>query len=861
MGFISHDNIFVNREKDLKDLGRDVLNAMQNTACILYAEKGRGKTALIQKVMDTYSGKHLCIVVNPGITSGDIQGGYIQAVFYALFKEDTLQNVDSYFMSLRGEELELYANYLLAGKKENAALKTASKILLWVLPLWVSLFGLDIFAKSSFFYQYRLPVLGVGLSILALCNLILWRSQNIRVQLSRIPAETRQLFLQDNLCTTIGGSALPLQLLYISNKLSSGGYIFHMMNIQTIDDQSQRALAQWIHIETKNIPNYFFLEFQTDDDSKAAILESFLEHSTAFDRKSDVRVETYHLSSLSERHIRELAGKLIVLSGETEDEICLYWKEKANGDLFEIIRFIRQFNSAAEATAASERFARLSREQKLILLLCLFAQSPIPQSKIIQMTESVCAYAIADIQTLEIDGFISISENKLWIREKEFVKNWETLYQAYDTVQVAAQSIYERFFWEQLRYAKNDTVDYYCLVDSLLRFYVAFLPKKLENILVYIAQNANLAYNRERLEECFSTLWKVYLQKPYSLSYHTFPIISCCYNLELYQLAKNFLALIPENSEKKIVYNALLLNRVDRYKEAVTFCRKFYNQDISNRLSLMLKQVELISLRMLYRTDECWTIFQELENAYKYHKFPEYGIFLRNAEIIVSVEASLKYLKRSIRFFRQLQDTKNAGISMLSLGMQQARIGHFQLAVYTLKQSRKLLSKYGILTSHYYQTDIAAVYLLEGRKSKQIANLLSKAEVTAQTDFDQLVILVDKLAYCILMKDKARFYHLIDRIKQDRLPNIVQVLRSVYFNVSVMYKLCGEEDEARSYLDRSRKCHEQVAASHSELPLNALWNARYTGDSSKLPRDLTVLYRKPYHVSFISFWHFDIPDF
>lgn len=861
MGFVSRDNIFVNREKDLKDLGRNVLNATQNTACILYAEKGRGKTVLIQKVMDTYLGRHLCVVVNPGITSGDIQGGYIQAVFYALFKEDTLQNVDSYYMSLRGEELGLYANCLLAGEKDNISLKTVSKILLWVLPLWVSLFGFDIFAKSSFFYQYRLPILGVGLAVLALCNLILWRFQNTRAQLSRIPTETRQRFLQDSLCTTIGGSALPLQLLYIRNKLSSGGYVFHMMNIQTMDDQSQRALAQWIHIGTKTIPNYFFLEFQTDDDSKAGILESFLEHSTALDRKSEVKVETYHLPSLSEQHIRELAGKLIVLSRETEDEICLYWKEKAKGDLFEIIRFIKQFNSAVETTTASERFAQLSNEQKLILLLCLFAQAPIPQSEIIQMAESTCTYAIADIQTLEIDGFISISENKLEVREKSFVENWETLYQAYGTVKAAAQSIYERFFWEQLRCAKNDTVDYYRLVDSLLRFYVAFLPKKLENILVYIAQNANLTYNRERLENYFSTLWKEYLQKPYSLSYHTFPIISCCYNLELYQMARNFLALIPENSEKRIAYNALLLNRVDRYKEAVTLCREYYCQDISDRLRLMLKQVELISLRMLYRTDECWTVFQELESAYKYHKFPEYGIFLRNAEIIVSVEESLKYLKRSIYFFWQLKDTKNVGISMLSLGMQQARIGHFRLAIYTLKQSRKLLSKYGILTSHYYQTDIAAVYLLEGRKNNQIANLLSQAEISAQTDFDQLVILVDKLAYCILMEDKTGFYHLIDGIKQDRLPNIAQVLRSVYFNVSVMYKLCGEEDEARSYFDRSRKCHEQVAASHLELPLNALWNARYTGDPSSLPRDLAVLYQMPYHVSFISFWHFDIPDF
>lgn len=551
MSFVDSNEVFVNRSDDLKKLGRDILKASQNTVCILYAAKGVGKTALIQKVVARYAQKHTCVSVNPGLISSDVQGGYIQAVFHALFRQSTSSEIDQYFMSRKGDELKLYAQFLLGNINEHTFWGAVSKSLLWILPLWVSLLGIDIFTVDSFLYQHRLPILISGSVALLFCNLAICISKSDRVRLHRLSAPKRRRILEDELCTAVGSSALPLQLSYIQSKLREGGHLLHLTNIQKMDNRSQQALVYWIQLGTNAIvPNYFFLEYQTDDDSQTAALENFLKNSSPNAGRNCINVEKYRLANLSDQHILELAGKLVMLEQQSEDEICLYWKEEAKGDLFEIIRFIRRFGKSTKSLSISKRFNSLTKQQKFVLLVCFFAQPTVPEVDVIGMTRAFCPNVYADLKVLEIEDFIETNKGILGLHGTDLSSNWERLYQDEQIVFNAAKTTYDRYYWTQLKQTKCGSVDYYRIVESLLHFYSKYYTQRLDNILAFLAQNANISYNRDCLERSFSELL-IELQQNNSITKKTtWSLVSYCYNLELYRLAFRFLSLLADDDSE-----------------------------------------------------------------------------------------------------------------------------------------------------------------------------------------------------------------------------------------------------------------------------------------------------------------------
>lgn len=78
----------------------------------------------------------------------------------------------------------------------------------------------------------------------------------------------------------------------------------------------------------------------------------------------------------------------------------------------------------------------------------------------------------------------------------------------------------------------------------------------------------------------------------------------------------------------------------------------------------------------------------------------------------------------------------------------------------------------------------------------------------------------------------------------------------------MMFKVSGDIENMNFYIDQSQACHNTVVSQNPNLPLNQLWEARYHNDPTLIvTKELQFMYQKPYHVSFISFWHFDIPDF
>jgi hypothetical protein len=184
MGFVNKNNIFLNRDLDLKHLGQDVLTATKQTICIVSAPKGTGKTALIDRVIETYSQKHKSIIVNPGSACQYVQGKYIQAIFDAFYSQENPENIDKYFKSLHGNDLKLYINFL---NRENILtadiISKLCQILLWILPLFLSLLGINFFPIDSIFYQYKYTFFACGIIVLFFSLLFSFLSRNSYIQL------------------------------------------------------------------------------------------------------------------------------------------------------------------------------------------------------------------------------------------------------------------------------------------------------------------------------------------------------------------------------------------------------------------------------------------------------------------------------------------------------------------------------------------------------------------------------------------------------------------------------------------------------------------------------------------------------
>lgn len=862
MSFVEVENNFVNRKEDIRALGKDVLQANTNTACIIHAPKGFGKTELVNKVATLYSQKHQYVQVMPETSSENVQGAYIGSVFSALMQNNEGRNFRHFLKSTDKETPKMYCRFFFGQQEESPNLFVLfQKSLAWLVPVWISLLGISAVFDKDFILYYGLPVFTVFMVIL-LINVILagiFRSTTFCIFSA---SKKKQKHIINKIADTVSDSAFLIQFSYIKYCLQQGGYLLHLQDLQKIDPRSQKALLQCLHTGgNSNIPNYFFLEYQSGPNSQIESFIEYIKQPVAMSNQTAVNIEEFCVSALSEEHIRELAGKILVLNKQNDEDICMYWKEQAAGNLFDFIRFVSKYAPHKTTAPISKRFSSLSNAQKFILLIAIFSLPETSQNDINEICKKVSQNFSADIEVLKLNDFLVLDNSNTYHCTKELLENWSVLYQKQDSLLKSAQSCYERFWWNRLKSpSKSNSIQHYQSIKELLHYYTTFSSFGLESLLNYTIDNVAIYLDRDSIKKTFSELLSKYILQESPSDEVLFSLVTCCYNLEFYKLAQGFLAMIKVDSHKKTAYMVLLLYCSNKYFDAINLCQDLYTQNIPIRLKLILKEAELISWRRLYNPQQCLRLFEEINNDPAYRQFPEYGYFLRNAEIIVPIKESIKYLHKSIVSFLRFRDIRNVGITLLSLGMQYARLGQHTKAVLTFSMAEKALNNNNVFAKHYYCVDMAAAYLLKGTRVNYIIQLLDQADAIARTAFDQLVILTDKVAYCILSCDQERFEALVMLIESNPIPNIIQVKRSLYFNISVMYQKLGQCEKAASYLTRSIACHRKVTSSDPRLPLNALWQARYDHSDADLPASLKPFYRCPYHVSFISFWRFDVPD-
>jgi hypothetical protein len=330
----------------------------------------------------------------------------------------------------------------------------------------------------------------------------------------------------------------------------------------------------------------------------------------------------------------------------------------------------------------------------------------------------------------------------------------------------------------------------------------------------------------------------------------TFSLLDVYYALGLFKEALDTLDSLSESSDlRKDLYRAALLDRLDRHREAIEFIR----DKLSTKNSwpawceLSLKLILMTSHRSLNEMTQCEIIFKSIRKTRQYRDVPEYGYFLRNAEIVLAFEASLSYLQQSIDWFRRFEMPSAEGHSHISLAMNLARLGSLDAAMREIDLAEQALAG-KTMERHVILNDRAAILLHTENLSNAPEELLNSALVTVTTSFDKIIILTNLL---IARSLRGILQH-NDELEGELLSALNEqpdryLHRHVFFNLAYYAQLKDDKLRCTKFMDLARDVGDE----------DNYWEFRLRGG---VLRDSNYLFlsRFPFAAGFISYWHFPI---
>lgn len=294
------------------------------------------------------------------------------------------------------------------------------------------------------------------------------------------------------------------------------------------------------------------------------------------------------------------------------------------------------------------------------------------------------------------------------------------------------------------------------------------------------------------------------------------------------------------------MYKAILLNRIDHHYQCIDYCEEILFADNNTRYQFTIKIIKLLSLRTLNQTKECKKLYFEMLNNKEYKNYLEYGILLRNSELIYSYRKDIPYIKKSICFFNANNSIKNSLYAEITLATEISYAGQE-------KKAYKILSKIKndfletTTEKHIFYNDLSAVDIISKNVTVETLVYLEQALLTSHNSYDTLTILSNKICYYIVVRqlceDIIKLRETINKymaIEPDK-----RIHRRIYFNLHQYYKyVVNNETEATNAWAKMSSI-----TGTTDEQLDQLIKLESKSNNSNIPL----------YVSFITYWHFDIP--
>lgn len=330
-----------------------------------------------------------------------------------------------------------------------------------------------------------------------------------------------------------------------------------------------------------------------------------------------------------------------------------------------------------------------------------------------------------------------------------------------------------------------------------------------------------------------------------------FKLITIAYEIGLYEES---LLLLEQTHYIDISFSlckCMILNRIDQHEQALELCDFLlkYSCKINSRAELIVKLIQMLSLRSLNRTSEYLNLSKELLKNNEYRQYLEYGFLLRNMQITVSYKQSLRFVKQSIKMFKDMNEKEYMLYSKLTLCVQLARLGYVDNSMKLLRKIENSILRL-TLEKHVIYNNKAAIAMLGKEQDFSIIAELKKAYITAITSFDKIVILNNQLCYMILQNVDEDFSSISkETIKLLENEPDIRLHCRTYINIALFYKHVLKNQTL--YITNIEKA--------KEFHIKGDFIGDHFINNSNPPQDVYFISNQKCYISFITYWHFPIP--
>lgn len=630
-----------------------------------------------------------------------------------------------------------------------------------------------------------------------------------------------------------GDECFLLQKEYFEYILGAKGkdIIIDITNFQNIDPCSMSALLEALLLY-KGL--YFIFEYTTIDDN----IQDLLRNIDCFKRIKDTCVDSMKLEKLSYDHaILVYSGKNNILEVpiEVQKEFNIFYDTIAKGNIYSVKE--ASLTNKLDKNPINELYKNLKFDEKILLCIICIYSGEISAKKLLAIKKKCEKRLYFQDDALQNLSHIMSIENDFYI-----AKHASLVDSVFESDEIkTAFTLLNDYIIQQMQDIRNiDIHDLMCLINYYTRFADTRIINVLEKFKYYIVNSLS----RNQITDIISTL----IADTNSNEYLILRLALLTYDIGMYEFSDSLLSRITHENKTYFLLKAILLNRLDRIDESqntVIVANERYCDDV--RFELVCLLIKMLNYKTLGKTVEYFDLFNSIYENNKYKECDEYSIFLRNTIAFLPIRKSIPYIKESLT--RTNENSANYARALLSLLIQEARLGNIRNAQKKLSEIKKVIVE-STFERHIIYTNEAALLLLDDPHNPNIELLLDKAKMTVTNSFDYLSILNNRLCFYILNSIISQDIPNIITTIQDMLstePDKRMHLRS-YTNMYLYYKQIGNEELKDKYF---RQCNE-----YSDIQDN-LVDALLKQNC--IDENYLFMFSKGIYVSFISYWHFEIP--
>ena len=289
----------------------------------------------------------------------------------------------------------------------------------------------------------------------------------------------------------------------------------------------------------------------------------------------------------------------------------------------------------------------------------------------------------------------------------------------------------------------------------------------------------------------------------------------------MYDTSYSLINSVRSNDINLLLAKAILLEKNSKPEETLELINFIYymHNDLSKKLYLICKIIEISSLRSLNEYKKAESIFKKFINNNEYEELLEYGFILRLAGTIYDSKKALPYVIKGIKHFNKYNASIQELHTRIELSVMYIYNEDFELARNELTIASEI-SQNQFIEDYIIDNNLAIINLYQNRDIEKSYLMLKKSLSKVQTPFDKLAIHINLLISANFIKpDEELILTLCQTIDElCCLNNIsdIEIKRISYFNLMLSCRILNNLEKFELY----KKCFEKIIVDGDKYDIN-----------------------------------------